>query len=170
MPFDPAAALFHLQLQQAAEKGDLARVERLVERRYDDIPHEPAQAASGRAGTFLLVDVREAEEYAVSHIAGAVRIDPDASAEEAMAVIAPLRAGRPVLFYCSVGVRSSELAERTQQALAAEGAQSVNLKGGIFRWASLGLPIENAKGPTRLVHGYDRLWGKLAPAPKTGAD
>lgn len=163
--FDPGAFLFQLELKQAAEKGDLARVERLVARRYDDV--DTVDAATAARGAFLLVDVREAQEYAVSHLPGAVRIAPDASAEEALDVIETARNGRPVLFYCSVGVRSSELAERVQRRLGAQGVHTANLKGGIFRWAKQGLPLESAHGPTRMVHGYDTLWAKLAPSPVT---
>lgn len=163
--FDPGAAVFHLQLNAAADHGDLRRVEQLVERRFDAVPHLEAKEAAHRLEMFLIVDVREAEEFAVSHLHAAMRIDPDTPAPQALAAIAAQRAGRPVLFYCSVGVRSSEMALRLQKALKAEGAASINLKGGVFRWASLGLPLESAAGATRNVHGFDPQWAKLAPAP-----
>lgn len=163
--FDPGAAVFYLQLNAAADHSDLRRVEHLVEHRFDGVPHLEAKAAAPQLDMFLIVDVREAEEFAVSHLHAAMRIDPDTPSSKAMAAIAAQRAGRPVLFYCSVGVRSSEMALRLQKALKAEGAASINLKGGVFRWASLGLPLENAGGATRQVHGFDSQWAKLAPPP-----
>lgn len=163
--FDPGAALFYLQLNAAADRGDLRSVETLVERHFDAVPQLDAAQAARQTDAYLIVDVREAEEFAISHLHAALRIDPDAEANAALEAIRRQRAGRPVLFYCSVGVRSSELALRLQQALKAEGAASVNLKGGVFRWASLGLPLENATGKTRAVHGFDSRWAKLAPAP-----
>lgn len=163
--FDPGATVFYLQLNAAADRGDLRSVETLVERRFDGVPHLDAAQAAQDPDAYLIVDVREAEEFAVSHLHAALRIDPDAETMDALAAIRAQRAGRPVLFYCSVGVRSSELAMRLQRALKAEGAVSVNLKGGVFRWASLGLPMENAAGRTRAVHGFDQHWAKLAPEP-----
>lgn len=163
--FDPGAALFFLQLNAAADQGDLRQVESLVERRFETIPQLEAAKAAKQPGEYLIVDVREAEEFAVSHLHGALRIDPDAQSSDALATINAHRDGRPVLFYCSVGLRSSQMAMRLQAALKAEGASSINLKGGLFRWASLGLPLENAAGRTRTVHGYDAHWARLAPAP-----
>lgn len=164
MPLDLAAMLFFGDLQRAALRADLPEVERLVARRYRDVAHlhlrpdaDPAQ--------FLLVDVRESREFAVSRLPGAVRIDPDAGDEAALRLIRAHRAGRPVLFYCSVGVRSSELAQRLQRRLAREGAHSANLAGGIFGWAKQGRALESPAGPTRRVHGYDETWARLAPAP-----
>ncbi len=163
--FDPGATVFALQVHSAADHGDLNRVEKLVSHRFPTLEHLDAKEAARHPGEFLIVDVREPEEFIVSHLHSALRIDPSAESAQAMALIRAHRDGRPVLFYCSVGVRSSEMAARLQQSLKAEGADSVNLKGGVFRWASLGLPLENATGATRAVHGYDKHWAKLAPAP-----
>lgn len=163
--FDPGSALFYLQLNAAADHGDLRRVEGLVQRRFDSVPQLDAAKAARDPREYLIVDVREAEEFAVSHLHDALRIDPDAQSGAALDAIRAHRDGRPVLFYCSVGVRSSQMALRLQKALKAEGAASINLKGGLFRWASLGLPLENAEGSTRAVHGFDQHWAKLAPKP-----
>lgn len=105
----------------------------------------------------LLVDTREPEEYAVSHIAGAVNL------QNAAAIIRLARQqGRSsILLYCSVGYRSSHLAEE----IAQQGFPEVyNLEGSLFQWANLGLPLVNQAGKTRFVHPYDREWGVLLDA------
>lgn len=164
VPLDLAAMLFFGDLQRAALRADLPRVERLVSRHFSAIAHVHLGPGADPSA-FLLVDVRESREFAVSRLPGAVRLDPEAGDEEALGLIRAHRAGRPVLFYCSVGVRSSELAQRLQRQLAKEGAPSANLAGGIFAWAKQGRALESPEGPTRRVHGYDRTWARLAPQP-----
>ena len=104
----------------------------------------------------LLLDVREPAEFAVSHLAGAIQVNPDASLAEVRNLIGPERRGEPVLFYCSVGFRSSRLAKRVQARLLADGAPEVaSLRGGIFAWANQGRPLVDAQGATQAVHPYD---------------
>jgi rhodanese-related sulfurtransferase len=103
----------------------------------------------------LLLDVRSAGEYAVSHLEGAQRAETVAEARALRRSPA-----RPVVVYCSVGYRSSALAEK----LMAEGWTDVwNLEGSIFAWANAGRPVY--RGSRRLepseVHPYDEDWGRL---------
>lgn len=103
----------------------------------------------------VLLDVREAKEYAVSHLEGALLARDEAAALEALGD-APL--DRPVVLYCSVGYRSSALAEK----LEARGYTSVhNLEGSIFEWVNRGQPIVSAGTPVKSVHPYDTDWGQL---------
>ncbi|MFD2255386.1 rhodanese-like domain-containing protein [Luteolibacter algae] len=101
-----------------------------------------------------LLDIREPEEYAVSHLPGAIRCDPDASAEQILAKIDPERA---VVVYCSVGYRSSALAER----LGSSVPQALNLEGSIFKWANEGRPLVKDNQPTTRVHPYNKKFGKM---------
>jgi 3-mercaptopyruvate sulfurtransferase SseA len=74
--------------------------------------------------------------------------------------------GKAVVFYCSVGVRSSALAERVAQGLQAHGATAVDdLAGGIFAWHGEGRPLVDAQGSTDFVHPYDSSWGRLLARP-----
>ncbi|NNE69833.1 MAG: rhodanese-like domain-containing protein [Rhodothermales bacterium] len=98
-----------------------------------------------------ILDVREAEEYVVSRLPGAIHIDPDATDFSA------LDPAGPIVTYCSVGYRSSALAKRLQEA----GFEVVNLEGSIFKWANEGRPIVNDSGATSRVHAFDKTWGKL---------
>ena len=103
----------------------------------------------------LLFDIRTAGEYEKSRIATAVRIDPDNFAS----CYAALVTGRDLVFYCSVGQRSSELLERVESACRNAGAKSCrNLRGGIFRWYNEGRPVVDASGETDDIDGYDPIW------------
>ena len=101
----------------------------------------------------LLLDVRTAAEFRVSHLAGARFVAYDSIAH---ATFADLDRATPVVVYCSMGVRSERLGER----LHALGFGRVrNLYGGLFEWVNEGQPVENAAGPTLDVHPYSTFWG-----------
>jgi rhodanese-related sulfurtransferase len=101
----------------------------------------------------LLLDARNSEEYAVSHLLGA-RLA--ASEEQALADLNDVAKDRLIVIYCSVGYRSSALAQK----LMARGFTNVhNLEGSIFEWANEGRPVYRGEQPVRLVHPYDQQWG-----------
>lgn len=86
------------------------------------------------AGRALVVDVREPEEFAVGHIAGALnlplsRFDP-----------ARLRAanGKTLVLNCAGGRRSAAAAE---QCATAGVAVNTHLTGGIGAWKAAKLPV-----------------------------
>ena len=123
-----------------------------------------ARMASGEPP--LLLDVREDAEYRVSHLAGAERIDPKINPAAFAALISEKARGRDVVFYCSVGMRSSNLAAEMQDGLIKSGATSVaNLKGGIFGWHNERRALVDGRGPTDFVHPYDQKWGTLVARP-----
>lgn len=102
-----------------------------------------------------LLDVRTPKEFAVSHLPGAQLIAPDAKAED---VLAKLNRERPVVVYCSVGYRSSKLAERLQ---AAGLIQVMNLEGSIFAWANEDRALEKDGQPATQVHAYNKRYGQM---------
>ena len=103
----------------------------------------------------LLLDVRTPEEFADGHLEGAVRVD---SVGDALRRLRQRPAGVSAVLYCSVGQRSSALAD----ALLARGVGSIqNLEGSLFEWANAGLPVVASDGRTGKVHPYDREWGVL---------
>lgn len=105
--------------------------------------------------TLLLLDVRAPDEYAVSHLRGAVNA---ADAEAALAAIAAAGADRRVVLYCSVGYRSADLAAR----LIERGCTNVfNLEGSIFQWANEGRPVYRGDEQVSVVHPFDPDWGRL---------
>ncbi|MEM1042211.1 MAG: rhodanese-like domain-containing protein [Bacteroidota bacterium] len=147
-----------------SEEGSLSwrGVDRLIERDFPDVESISADSLAawlGDAGRVppVLVDVREAEEYAVSHLPGAVRIDPDAPASALRDTLGRFGPGRAVVLYCSVGYRSARLAARFGTA----DRPVQNLDGSIFRWANEGRPVVRDGESVREVHPYDAVWGRL---------
>lgn len=112
------------------------------------------RADPGRAQPVVL-DARTEEEYAVSHLQGAVRIDPYKPS------LRPLR-GFPrdtaIVLYSSVGYRGARVANFLER----QGyTQVFNLEGGQFLWANEGHPVFRQDRPTADVHPYDPRWGLL---------
>lgn len=119
------------------------------------VPTVPAAALAqelAQPAAPLLLDVRTPAEFRVSHLAGARFVSYDSIAT---ATFADLDRTRPVVVYCSVGVRSERLGERLQ---ALGFSQVRNLYGGLFEWVNEGHPVVNAAGPTANVHPYSALW------------
>lgn len=85
-------------------------------------------------GEAVLIDVREADEYAQAHIDGA-KLMPLSSFDPARV---ETDGRKKVIMQCAAGGRSAKAAG----ALAASGVKNVaNLSGGIKAWAQAGLPI-----------------------------
>jgi len=117
------------------------------------------QLASEPCDRVQLLDVRTAEEFAVSHLPGARRLDPAASDPALLRELPATRpAGARVVVYCAVGYRSARMAERMR---AAGLDDVVNLEGGIFRWANEGRPLVRGLDPAHAVHPYGPAWGWL---------
>jgi rhodanese-related sulfurtransferase len=139
-----------------------------VARRWPQIRHiDPAELESLIAeGNVVLFDVRTPAEYRVSHLPGAVHVEPDMRSAAFLDRYADAVKGKTVVFYCAVGVRSSRLAERVAEDLKARGATAVDeLAGGIFAWHGERRALIDAKGPTDFVHPYDSTWGRLLARP-----
>lgn len=103
----------------------------------------------------VLLDTRTPEEYRVSRIGNAINVSPDATE---FPMLDSLPKDTPIVAYCSVGYRSSEIAQR----LADAGFTNVeNLEGSIFKWANEGRPVQSSTGPVQEVHPYNPVWGKF---------
>ena len=86
----------------------------------------------------VLFDVRETVEFKVSHLIGAIQLDPKINPEEFKSAYSHLLLDKTVVFYCSVGKRSSALASRLQNVIIDSGAIDVfNLIGGIFNGVTI---------------------------------
>lgn len=97
-----------------------------------------------------LYDVRPAEEYAVSSIAGAINIESVTNVKASK--------DEKIVVFCSVGYRSAEFARQLQRA----GYTRVyNLSGSIFEWANKGYPLFRGASQTNFVHPFNDDWGKL---------
>jgi len=132
----------------------------VVRDRFPDVSHLPPRElaiwlADAARPSPLLLDARSEEEFAVSHLAGARRIDPAADAST-LRVVAT--SDRPVVVYCSAGYRGSQVARRLHEV----GAQDVaNLEGGIFAWVNDGFDVVRNGEKAREVHPHLRIFARL---------
>lgn len=110
-------------------------------------------ALLGAAAPCLLLDIREHQEYALSHIPSAQQLSPAAVAAFAQAQAVLLKPEFLIVVYCSVGVRSGKAAHLFT---AAGFTQVKNLSGAIFQWANEGRALA---GGTH-VHPFDAFWGQ----------
>ena len=137
-----------------------------IETRFPTVSHISGDqlALSADKQPYVIFDVREPEEYAVSHIEGAIRVDPSISPDRFLIAYGEQMEGRPVVFYCSVGMRSSIIADAVQESLRKQGATDVfNLEGGLFAWHNDGRALVSLDGrqPTEFIHPFDSYWGQL---------
>ena len=131
-----------------------------VRKRFPDVrrisTEELARWISNREGApFVLLDTRESEEFAVSHIRGARLLVPGSDPGQGLEDV---EKSRFIVAYCSVGYRSAETAREFQKM----GYTNVyNLEGSIFKWANEGRELVRDDEPVRSVHPYDKTWGRL---------
>jgi rhodanese-related sulfurtransferase len=140
-----------------AHADDPAELRPVIEARYPDVGWIDAATLASfleRApdGGIVLLDSRTEAEFAVSHLRGARRVDPDATDFASLEL--PPRA--LVIVYCSVGWRSAAVADRLRQT----GARTRNLAGGIFGWANEGRPVYRGRRRVEEVHPFDATWGR----------
>jgi rhodanese-related sulfurtransferase len=93
----------------------------------------PELQAMLAAGTVTLIDVREPNEFAAEHIAGAInlplsRFDPAA---------VPDAQGKAIVLQCAGGKRSGMALDKCATAKA---AIDTHLGGGLAAWKAAGLP------------------------------
>lgn len=109
----------------------------------------------------VILDAREPQEFAVSHIASAKNVGfNNFSSEEKQ--LQNLKKNAPIIVYCSVGIRSEQIAEKLKKA----GFTNVkNLYGGIFEWKNKDFPIIDSTGiKTENVHTFSKMWSKYLHA------
>ena len=138
----------------------LARLHSDIVSDYPSVRHLEGKRFAGMDRDRVVVfDVREAGEFAVSHLEGAILLSPETTPEEFAARFGDKIQGKEVVFYCSVGRRSSIMAERL-----ANVTKGYNLVGGIFQWhnedrpAFMSTPTGEAQTP--YVHPYNAFWAR----------
>lgn len=93
----------------------------------------PELQAMLAAGDVTLVDVREPNEFAAEHIAGAINL-PLSSLD---AAALPQAAGKATILQCAGGKRSGMALDRCAEARL---AIDTHLGGGLAAWKAAGLP------------------------------
>jgi rhodanese-related sulfurtransferase len=125
-------------------------------------PQNLQKALIESSASVIVFDVREREEYDVSHLAGAIHLAPSTTSLDFTRLYGNQLLGKKVIFYCSVGKRSGDAASRLESAARAKGATDVlNLRGGIFRWYNEGFEVRNGDGMAHEIHPFNNQWKML---------
>jgi rhodanese-related sulfurtransferase len=103
----------------------------------------------------LILDAREKDEYAVSHLPNAVFIGYKHFEKDALKTVPK---DKPIVVYCSIGYRSEKIGEKLQKM----GFTKVyNLYGSIFEWMNQGNEVVDNQGVvTKKVHTFNRNWSQ----------
>lgn len=152
-----------------SDGSDLAKIHDGIEREFAKVNHIDGDDLSAlNPKDIILFDVREPPEFTVSHLKGAIRINPGISAQEFIEKFSDITKGKAAIFYCSVGQRSSDLTDRVQGALVSSGTKAAyNLEGGIFKWHNEHRPLYTSSAiSTEYVHPYNPNWGGLVKDQK----
>ena len=101
--------------------------------RYKEIPAQALAAllAQKRA---IPVDVREVDEFASGHVAGALSMPLSRYQPGAL----PKDGGKPVILMCAAGRRSAMALEKTT---AVRPDVDTHLAGGLAAWRAAGMPV-----------------------------
>lgn len=91
-------------------------------------------AAMLTAGNAILVDVREPDEFASGHIAGAINLPLSRFSPDQL----PPAGGKTIVLQCAGGKRSAMALDR---CAAAQTEVDTHLAGGISAWKAAGLPM-----------------------------
>lgn len=94
------------------------------------------QGAALQSSGALLIDVREADEYAAGHAPGSTLI-PLGQLQQRLAEIAGYK-DKPVAVICRSGSRSAKAVKILEQA---GFSAAVNVEGGMNAWQKAGFPV-----------------------------
>ena len=103
----------------------------------------------------MFLDVRNKDEFMVSHLENANQMNPDGSNIDELKNVDK---SKLIIVYCSVGARSQSFGEMLEK----KGFINVkNIYGGLFYWANMNYPMVDLKeNKTERIHGYNKDWGK----------
>ncbi len=146
--------VFFLPLVSCGQKNDSLEEElkTLYRKTVPIISMEDATKAKG----VRLLDTRESEEYAVSHLPNATFVGYD---DFDLRNVSNIPKQDTIIVYCSVGYRSERIGEKLKKA----GYKHVyNLYGGIFHWKNNhGIVVDSKNDTTEKVHVYNKSWGRF---------
>jgi rhodanese-related sulfurtransferase len=101
-------------------------------------PHEvPTVHLEDLPVNAILLDVREDDEWAAGHIAGAVHIPMNQVPQHATSRPEVFAAQAPLVVVCAMGSRSAQVTAW----LVHNGIEAENLEGGMTAWAAAGRPV-----------------------------
>lgn len=118
------------------------------------VPIIKVQELKSKSTDVVLLDTRELDEFAVSHLKNARHVGFNNFSLESVKDI-PKTA--PIVVYCSIGVRSEKIGEKL---LAAGYTNVKNCYGSIFEWVNQGNEVVDMQNkPTQKIHAYNKKWG-----------
>lgn len=130
--------------------------------RYPSVEHLSTEDLAKLPETnIVLFDVRDTAEFNVSHLHNATRVPPEMDADAFLQKYRHKLTGKTVVFYCSVGERSSKLAESIINTNNNPTFEIRNLAGGLFKWHNEQRSIVNSNGLTTYIHPFNNYWGRL---------
>ncbi|KAL5015833.1 hypothetical protein ScPMuIL_005422 [Solemya velum] len=123
----------------------------------------------------IILDCRPEEEYIVSHIPGALRVDYDNDTSKIVEVVPQLNSGnekKTIVCYCSLGYRSCVVAQKLDQYYNSKTGDSssvepmspnvYNLAGSLFKWANEGRSMQDLDNKTTVyAHPFTPMWSKF---------
>lgn len=130
----------------------------LLKKYYDkDFPTISTEEAQKKLNTknVYFLDIREEEEFEVSHLPGAINYG---SNSDNKSILKKIPKDAEVIVYCSIGYRS----QKAGKELIKLGYTHVeNLYGGIFQWFNEEKKVVNENNQaTRKIHTYNEKWSK----------
>ena len=94
--------------------------------------HELKELLDSGADDFVLLDVRNSNEYEIARIPGSVLVPlPDIEGGEGISQVKELLNGHRLIAHCKMGGRSA----KALSLLKASGIEGTNVKGGIQAWS-----------------------------------
>lgn len=141
----------------------LVKTHAKIMKNYEGVSHIDAQALSQMdEDSYILFDVREKDEFEVSHIENSIWVDPSIKVSSFTQQYAGPIGDKTVILYCSVGVRSSRLAEKLMTSRPETDSSPIyNLENGVFGWHNENRPLVSETASTDYIHPYNRLWGRM---------
>jgi rhodanese-related sulfurtransferase len=137
-------------------------LKRLIHLRFPDVQRITTQELSTQMNGHwkpVVLDARSTAEYAVSHLAEAQQVDPNASdIGQTLQNVSKT----PIVVYCSVGYRSAAVVQHLKES---GFTQVFNLEGGIFQWANEKRPLVQDQRLVEQVHPYSPFWAGLLHHP-----
>ena len=141
----------------AAQQLSLDEVNKLITEKYPSILHvtpknlnDWLQPDSGKE--VILLDIREEDEFKISHIQGAKRA---INIDSALLALFGKPKNTIIVTYDTVGLRAAAIADKLTKR---DFGQVYNLDGGIFAWANEGFPLYNDSKQVHKVHPGDLWW------------
>ncbi len=145
----------------------LAKTHAKIIKDYKAVPHiKLAEMEVMDSDKYLIFDVREKDEFAVSHIKDAIWVDPAIDVASFYEKFEHQIEEKTVILYCSVGVRSTRLAEKLMMKLSRDNIRIYNLENGIFGWHNESRPLFKINevrdsDMTDFVHPYNIFWKRM---------